>query len=65
MIVEFVVFDASGKEVDWYDPYEGHVLEPDGSCTVDNGYAKYRVEIPPGGRWVVRTRADDDERTKL
>lgn len=56
VVQEFVVFDASGKEVDWIDPYMAHrVIEP-GLIRVSNGAHGYRVTIPAGGRFEIRPR---------
>jgi len=51
---EFVVLDANGKEVDWYDPYDSHEEISSNLFWVDNGYGRYRVEIPSGGRCEIR-----------
>lgn len=57
VVQEFVVFDASGKEVDWVDPYQEHrEIEP-GLFAVSNGHAEYRVAVPDSGRFEIRPRA--------
>lgn len=60
MALEFVVFDKSGREIDWIDPYQGHTLNEDGTHQVDNGYFTYRVEVPEHGRFVIRTLDEDN-----
>lgn len=55
MTLEFVVFDKAGKEVDWIDPYRGHIDNEDGTFEVNNGYGVYHVEVPEHGRYVIRT----------
>ncbi|KMV14829.1 hypothetical protein ACT17_28215 [Mycolicibacterium conceptionense] len=57
VVEEFVVFDASGKEVDWIDPYQAHrEIEP-GLFMVSNfGDVEYRVTVPDGGRFEIRPR---------
>lgn len=56
MSVEFVTFDAEGKEVDWIDP----VIKADEIRTsiwlVDNGFDVHEVHIPEGGRHEIRRR---------
>lgn len=55
--LEFVVFDANGKEVDWVDPVIDYRKTDENCWTVDNGYAEYRVYIPEGGYHEVRILA--------
>lgn len=50
---ELVVFDATGTEVDWCDPYVSHRVE-DGVLYVDNSLDEHRMEIPEGGRYEIR-----------
>ena len=54
MVEEFVVFDATGKECDWYDPYVDHQELDDRLISVELGHDNYEVEIPVGGRYEVR-----------
>lgn len=55
--LEFVVFDANGKEVDWVDPVINYMLVTQGVYSVYNGFHDYTVRIPEGGRHEVRIRA--------
>lgn len=52
--LEFVVFDANGKEIDWIDPVVFWVELKPGVIQVGNGFFVYDVEIPKGGRYEVR-----------
>ena len=55
---EFVVFDADGHEVDWYDPYHWHRDFGNGLVEVDNGAYTYDVHIPEGGSYTIRKRRE-------
>ena len=56
MALEFVAFDAAGNEVDWVDPVLGHEVIAEGVHRIDNGYRKYKVRVPDGGRYEIRER---------
>jgi len=56
MTTEFVVFDASGNECDWIDPYEWHEVVSPSVVRVSNVVQEYDVEIPQGGHFEVRER---------
>ena len=60
MSQEFVVFDATGKECDWYDPYLSHALIDGSWYLVELGHLDYEVEIPDGGRFEVREMGNDE-----
>ena len=54
MTKEFVVFDATGKECDWYDPYLTHTDLGGGAFLVELGHDEYFVEVPRSYRFEVR-----------
>lgn len=56
--LEFVAFDANGKEVDWVDPVRDHRQVTENIWEVDNGLDVYPVRIPEGGRYELRVRED-------
>lgn len=57
MTIEFVTFDAEGKEIDWIDPvFKSDEIRP-GLWLVDNGFDIYEVHIPEGGHHEIRRRA--------
>lgn len=56
---EFVAFDASGKEVDWIDPYDWHKEIHSDYYAVSNHHDVYSVRIPPGGHYEIRDMGDD------
>lgn len=51
---ELVVLDADGKQVDSCDPYVSHTEPEPGVLLVRNTFSRYRMTVPPGGRYVVR-----------
>lgn len=53
---EFVVFDASGSECDWIDPYEWHEAVSPSLVRVSNTHHEYDVSIPVGGHFEIRPR---------
>lgn len=55
-VLEFVVFDAHGTEIDWYDPLISYIEEPFG-WQVQTDYDTYIVIRPEGGRCEVRPRS--------
>lgn len=55
-ILEFVVFDRSGREIDWVDPYLKHRWVGPNRFVVSNGQYDYPVRVPEGGRIEVRPR---------
>jgi len=59
MSKEFVVFDATGKECDWYDPYLSHEGLGAGKFAVELAHDGYVVLIPDGGRFEVREMRSD------
>lgn len=56
MTLEFVAFDAQGREVDWIDPYLEHRIVDEVTFLVDNGYSEYAVVVPTGGRYEIRVK---------
>jgi hypothetical protein len=56
---QFVVFNKSGAEVDWVDPYVSHREVPSVVYEVSNGHGEYLVVIPEGGRFEIRDMEAD------
>ncbi|MET9329497.1 hypothetical protein [Tsukamurella sp. NPDC003166] len=54
---EFVVFNADGREIDWVDPYVGHIETGPRLYLVDNGHYEYDMTVPKGGWFEIRERA--------
>lgn len=59
--LEFVVFDADGKEIDSVDPYQSHAPydAKAGQYFVKGAHGyEYSVIIPEGGRYEIRPWKD-------
>lgn len=52
-MVEFYVYDKDNNLVDLIDPVEGVLQIGPRHWLVDNGYHRYSVEVPEGGRYEI------------